>query len=170
MKTIDTIIESTNVSIWIYMLKISISSTPTAIEDQDRCWMKHDADVVLNCTSVSGDVTGALDTFCTTGAAVQKVILDGGFVGGDAVPFVKFPTTNDGVGITVGPGTFNATVGAADGVKVVELTGKVVVGVNVVGGLVGTVSPTIALQLGESKLAQMGVKDAYDDAVKNADI
>jgi hypothetical protein len=122
--------------------------------------MKCDDDVALNCTSFTGDSTGEFVAVGFNGAAVGNTILDGALAGADAVPFVIFPTT--GAGINVGPETFNGTVGAVDGAKVVAFTGAVVVGGNVetTGGLVGTLEPTIALQLGESKLAQMGVKDA----------
>ena len=127
--------------------------------------MRNDDDVAFNGTSVIGDETGELDA----GATLQNTMLEGG----GAVLFVIFPTTKDGVGSKDGPETFNGTVGVADGAKVVEFVGTVVDGGDVVvttGGLVGTLEPTIALQFGESKLAQIGVNDAYDDAVKYADI
>lgn len=115
-----------------------------------------------------GDTAGDSVAFGTTGAALQNTILDGGFDGDDAVPFVTFPTTKAGVGINDGTETFNGEDGAAVGMKEVEFPGVAVVGVAVVGGevgvgigaVVGTTAPTIALQVGESKVAQMGVNDA----------
>jgi hypothetical protein len=118
----------------------------------------------LNCASVSGDVTGELeDAFIVTGAALQNTILDGAVSGGSAVLLVTFPVSNVGDSINVGPETFNWTVGVADGTNDDEFTGAIIDGGNVAGttgGLVGTLDPMIALQLGASKLAQMGVNDA----------
>lgn len=149
------------------MLQNSIISIPTKIDDHVIYGMKSVDDVVLNCTSVTGAASGELETFGITGAALQNTILDGavawGVASGEAVPFVTFPPTEVGVIINVGPGTFNGAVGATDGAKVVEFTGAIVAGATVdgsTGGLVGTSDPTMALQLGESKLAQMGVKEA----------
>ena len=146
-----------------YKLKSSIINKPKKIEDHVKCCMNRDDEVALNFSSVPGSATGDFDMFDTAGAELQNTIFDGGFAGGDTVPFVMLPTSNVGVGIKVGPETFNETVGVADGTNVVELIGTAVDGDKVVGatgGLVGTLEPTIALQLGESKLAQMGVNDA----------
>ena len=126
--------------------------------------MNMDEDVVLNWFSCLGDSTGKSVTFGTAGAAVQNTMFDGALDGDDAVPLVTFPTTNAGVGINDGTETFKGKDGAVVGIKVVELPGVVVVGgddVGVgIGAIVGTMSPTIALQFGESKVAQIGVNVA----------
>jgi hypothetical protein len=154
------------------MLKTSIINTPNKANDHVECWMNIDDDdddddddvvVVLNCTSSLGDAAGGSVVFGTAGVAVECTIWDGGLDGDDTVPFVTFPTTNAGVGINDGAETFNGIDGAAVGIKDVELLGVTMVGGAVddaMGALVGTMAPTMALQLGESKLAQMGVKDA----------
>lgn len=141
----------------------SIISTPSKTYDHVENWINSDDDVVLNCTSSMGDTAGDSVAFGTTGAALQNTILDGGFDGDDAVPFVTFPTTKAGVGINDGTETFNGEDGAAVGMKEVEFPGVAVVGGEVgvgIGAVVGTTAPTIALQVGESKVAQMGVNDA----------
>jgi hypothetical protein len=69
-----------------------------------------------------------------------------------------FPTAGGKVGAEKFKGMLGVNVG--------ENTGGEFPGVFVAGGDVPSTTPTSALQLGESKVAQMGVNDAYDDAVK----